>query len=69
MARMELAQSECRFRNRRRRKPNEIKEANLHRNASEKVLILSFPLRNFTRYLYCVLRILERRNFKFKRAS
>ncbi len=67
MDRMELAQSETRFINRRRRTTNEIKEINIYRIDSARVLVLSFPLRNIARYLYCILRIFESKYFESKR--
>ena len=61
---MELAQSKTRFRNMSSRKPNEISEKNLHRNAPTKVSIFSFASRNFIRYMHSILRFLESKYFK-----
>ena len=69
MDRMELAQSETRFINRRRRTANEIKEINIYRIDSARVLILSFRLRNIARYFYCILRILESKYFESLRVD
>jgi hypothetical protein len=66
---LELAQSKTWTRNRSRLNSNEIKEANLPRNDSARLLIFSFFVRNIIRYLHGFLAIFGQKNFKSLRAS